>query len=93
MAKEVWGGGIACGGGRLLSQPGVNGVLKSTVGSVIRYWLAVREIDALIDNFDAARVEVFFSDRAPAYAVSRVQAKRASFSGVATEKGSFGARI
>jgi hypothetical protein len=91
--KGSVGRGIACGGGGLLSQPGVNGVLKSAVGSVIQNWLAIREIDVLIDNFDAARVKVFFGNGALMYTVSRVQAKHTSFNSITTEKGSFGARV
>ena len=45
---------------------------KSSVGAIVWNWLAVREMDTLVDDLNMAGVVVFFSDGALADTVSRV---------------------
>ena len=61
-------------------------MLQPTIRAIVRDWLAVREVNALVVNGGASRIDVFFGDGASVDTVPCVHAEGASFGAIALEE-------
>jgi len=62
---------------------------QPTIRAIVQDWPAIREVNALVVNGGASRIDVFFGNGASADTVPCVHAEGASFGAIALEERCF----